>query len=46
MRLNGGLLCHSDSEWLELRKAWKKWNDKCHPEDRIDWEEFYDEHRK
>lgn len=28
----------------KLRKAWKEWNDKCHPEDRIDWGEYLDEH--
>jgi|TARA_R100001480_G_scaffold39729_1_gene52566 hypothetical protein len=44
MRLNGGLLCHSDSEWLELRRAWKKWNESCHPDDQISWDEFYEEH--
>jgi len=46
MRVNGGLLSHSDSEWLQLREAWKKWNAKCHYEDRIDWDEYYDEHKK
>jgi len=46
MRLNGGLLSEGTSEYVRLRKAWKKWNDKCHPEDRIDWQEFYDEHRE
>lgn len=45
MRINGGLLSHSDSEWLQIRKAWKKWNAKCHPEDQIDWIEFYEEHK-
>ena len=46
MRVNGGLLSHSDSEWLQLREAWKKWNAKCHDEDQIDWDEYYDEHKK
>lgn len=31
---------------LELREAWKKWNAKCHNEDQIDWEDYYDEHGK
>ena len=46
MRINGGLLSHSDSEWLQLREAWKKWNAKCHDEDQIDWEDYYDKHGK
>ena len=33
-------------ELENLREAWKKWNAKCHPEDQIDWEEYYDEHKK
>ena len=37
MRLNGGLLSEGTSEYVRLRAAWKKWNAKCHPEDRIDW---------
>lgn len=45
MRLNGGLLSSENTEWLEIRRAWKKYNNKCHPEDRIDWVEFYEEHK-
>jgi len=26
-----------------LRVEWKAWNEKCHPEDQIDWIEFYEE---
>ena len=44
MRLNGGLLSHETSEWVRLRRAWKKWNASCHPDDRIDWVEFLEEH--
>ena len=29
----------------KLREAWKEWNSKCHIEDRIDWLEFYEEHK-
>ena len=46
MKLNGGLLSKGTSEYVKLRKAWKAWNAKCHPEDRIDWEDYYDEHKK
>jgi len=28
----------------DLRAAWSKWNKNAHPEDRIDWGEYYDEH--
>jgi|TARA_R110000803_G_scaffold57236_1_gene115119 hypothetical protein len=46
MRLNGGMnYAKAEAEYVKLRAAWKKWNDKCHPEDRIDWQEFYDEHK-
>ena len=45
MRINGGLLCRSDSEWLELRRKWSSWNT-MHPLDQVDWNEYYDEHRK
>ena len=34
-----------NSNIIKLREAWKKWNDKCHIEDRIDWLEFYEEHK-
>lgn len=44
MRLNGGLLSEGTSEWLRLRRAWKKWNASCHLDDRIDWDEFLEEH--
>jgi hypothetical protein len=33
-------------EELELRESWRRWNDKCHHEDRITWEDYYDEHKK
>ena len=29
----------------KLREAWKEGNSKCHIEDRIDWLEFYEEHK-
>jgi len=29
---------------VELRKAWNDWNSQCHPDDRIDWGEYLDEH--
>ena len=44
MRLNGGLLSSGTSEWVRLRRAWKKWNESCHPDDQISWDEFYEEH--
>lgn len=27
-----------------LKKAWKKHNANCHPEDQISWNEYLDEH--
>ena len=44
MRLNGGLLSSGTSEWVRLRRAWRKWNESCHPDDQIDWNEFFKEH--
>ena len=44
MRLNGGLLSEGTSEWVRLRRAWKKWNASCHPDDHQDWNEFLEEH--
>ena len=44
MRLNGGLLSSGTSEWVKLRRAWKKWNASCHPDDQISWDEFLEEH--
>ena len=32
------------SNQKELREAWVTWNKTCHPEDRIDWGEYLDEH--
>jgi hypothetical protein len=32
------------TEYDRLRKAWLKWNSECHPEDKIDWQEFLEEH--
>lgn len=29
-----------------LREQWREWNKHCHPEDRIDWIEFYEEATK
>jgi hypothetical protein len=26
-----------------LRIEWRVWNENCHPEDQIDWIEFYEE---
>ena len=26
-----------------LKVKWKAWNERCHPEDQIDWIEFYEE---
>jgi hypothetical protein len=26
-----------------LRIEWREWNKRCHPEDQIDWIEFYEE---
>ena len=46
MRLNGGLLSNGTSEWVTLRRAWRKWNDSCHLGDKIDWEDYYDKHKK
>jgi hypothetical protein len=28
----------------KLREKWNVWNKNCHPEDRIDWGEYYEEH--
>lgn len=33
-------------EYNRLKKAWKKHNSKCHPEDTISWNEYIDEHSK
>ncbi len=33
-------------EYNRLKKAWAKHNANCHPEDKIDWNEFLDEHLK
>ena len=44
MRINGGLLSNGTSEWVRLRRAWKKWNASCHPDDQISWNEFLEEH--
>jgi|TARA_R110002126_G_scaffold270332_1_gene414104 hypothetical protein len=46
MKLNGSLMSERTSEWVRLRAAWKTWNDKCHYEDKLDWQEYYDEHKK
>ena len=46
MKLNGGLLSEGTSEYVKLRRAWKAWNEKCHYEDRMDWQDYYDEHKK
>ena len=32
------------SEYNRLKRAWKKWNASCHPDDQIDWNEFLEEH--
>ena len=37
----------SDSRYCSrLREQWREWNEHCHPEDRIDWIEFYEEMTK
>jgi len=46
MKLNGTLKSEGTSEWVRLRRDWKKWNNKCQEEDIIDWEEYYEEHKK
>jgi hypothetical protein len=46
MRLNGGLLSSGTSEWVTLRQAWRKWNESCQLDDKIDWEDYYDKHKK
>ena len=28
---------------VRLREQWRAWNEQCHPEDQIDWIEFYEE---
>ena len=33
----------SKSEEHQIREKWQAWNRDCHPEDRIDWIEFYEE---
>jgi len=45
MNINGGLQAHWQDEWILLRRKWSYWN-KLHPKDQIDWEDYYDEHRK
>ena len=32
------------SEYNRLKRAWKKWNASCHPDDQISWNEFLEEH--
>tara|TARA_R100001440_G_scaffold3767_1_gene8888 strand:- start:7309 stop:7458 length:150 start_codon:yes stop_codon:yes gene_type:complete len=32
------------SEYNRLKRAWKKWNASCHPDDQISWDEFLEEH--
>jgi hypothetical protein len=32
------------SEYNRLKAAWAKWNKNCHPDDKIDWNEWLDEH--
>jgi hypothetical protein len=32
------------SEYNRLKRAWKKWNATCHPDDQISWNEFLEEH--
>ena len=39
-------LSEYNAEWVTLRQAWIKWNETCRPEDKIDWLEFYEEHRE
>jgi len=46
MRSNGGLKNATTSEYVRLKKAWKKWNSKCHPEDKISWVEYLDQFSK
>ncbi len=46
MRTNGGVKNATTSEYVRLKKAWKKWNSKCHPEDKITWVEYLDEFSK
>ena len=40
MRLNGGLKSETTSEYVRLKRDLKKWNSKCHPEDKISWVEL------
>ena len=46
MRLNGGLISAGTSEYVKLRKAWKARNAKCHPDAQIDWEGYFNKHKK
>ena len=45
MRMNGGLQAHWQDEYILLKRKWSYWN-RMNPKDQIDWNEYYDEHRK
>ena len=46
MKLNALVGNMEKGEYDTLREAWIKWNKTCHPEDQIDWIEFYEEATK
>ena len=43
MKMNGSLISDGTSEWVRLRREWRKWNEN-NPDDQIDWSEYLEEH--